>query len=130
MLYGDSAFQDKYGHKDEATGNDLANMVIICSVRYSPLLAFRPPDLEDYLKSPLRLHVLGSFLQYEMLPDHFIDDFEFEHNAEQYEEARVVRDILHKGDGMNTIDKWQVGSAIVTWNAMREIMPVDAWMTY
>jgi hypothetical protein len=65
-----------------------------------------------------------------MLPDHFIDDFEFEQDSIGYEEGKIVPNVLRKGDGMDSLDKWQIGSALATWNAMRQIMPVDAWMTY
>ncbi|KAJ9123297.1 hypothetical protein QFC22_001495 [Naganishia vaughanmartiniae] len=125
------AFQDKYGHKDEETRDQLANMVIICSRALSPLLAFRPSGPPDYLKSPLRLRVLGSFLQHEMLPDRFIRGFELDQDvAADYVEEKLDPLVLRQGLGMDSLDEWQIGSAIATWNAMRQIMTVEAWMAY
>lgn len=38
--------------------------------------------------------------------------------------------LLKRGKGMDQLDKWQVDSAMATWEAMRKIMPVEAWMVY
>jgi hypothetical protein len=38
--------------------------------------------------------------------------------------------ILRRGQGMDQLDKWQVDSAIATWQAMRSIMPIEAWLAY
>jgi hypothetical protein len=38
--------------------------------------------------------------------------------------------ILRRGRGMDQLDRWQVDSAKATWLAMRNIMPVEAWLAY
>lgn len=58
---------------------------------------------------------------FEAIPD-FINDNLYPREGEQL--------ILKRGKGMDQLDKWQVGSAVATWEAMRVIMPVEGWMAY
>lgn len=45
--------------------------------------------------------------------------------------ARAQSDlILRRGRGMDQLDRWQKDSAKATWVAMRNIMPVEAWLAY
>lgn len=80
------------------------------------------------------MHVLTNYLKHEKLPDFFLkDDVDSERLAKSTESTsgdRTHHLELHQGVKLNAPSKWQIKSAVATWNSMRKIMPVDAWMAY
>lgn len=77
------------------------------------------------------MHVLTEFLEHEVLPDGFWNSHDAEVNLQKPVVGSTSPEaILRRGEGMIAPDKGQLESALATWNAMREIMTVDAWIAY
>nr|XP_019001214.1 uncharacterized protein I203_06410 [Kwoniella mangroviensis CBS 8507]OCF64675.1 hypothetical protein I203_06410 [Kwoniella mangroviensis CBS 8507] len=89
--------------------DDLVNMVVFCTKTYSPLLTFRPPTPFDGLRSPLRAHVYSTFHPHEIQLDSIISEEDIE-NPELH---------LSRGQAGKELNKWQVGSSLATWRAMK-----------
>jgi hypothetical protein len=77
------------------------------------------------------MHVLTSFMEYEVVPDRFwgVNDEQGDFE-EQVARSTSLEWLLHRGEGTALLEQSSVGSALATWSAMREIMSVDAWMAY
>nr|XP_019046368.1 hypothetical protein I302_05112 [Kwoniella bestiolae CBS 10118]OCF25298.1 hypothetical protein I302_05112 [Kwoniella bestiolae CBS 10118] len=89
--------------------DDLVNMVVFCTKTYSPLLTFRPPTPFDGLRSPLRAHVYSTFHPNEIQLDDILSEADLEDP-----EMHLVR-----GQAAGKLNKWQVGSSLATWRAMK-----------
>ncbi|WWC94199.1 hypothetical protein V866_001039 [Kwoniella sp. B9012] len=100
--------------------DDLVNMVVFCTKTYSPLLTFRPPTPFDGLRSPLRAHVYSTFHPHEIQLDSIISEEDIE-NPELH---------LSRGQAGRELNKWQVGSSLATWRAMKTILTPEMWLAY
>ncbi|WVQ67650.1 uncharacterized protein L199_005853 [Kwoniella botswanensis] len=100
--------------------DDLVNMVVFCTKTYSPLLTFRPPTPFDGLRSPLRAHVYSTFHPHEIQLDSIISEEDVE-NPELH---------LSRGQAGKELNKWQVGSSLATWRAMKTILTPEMWLAY
>lgn len=112
----------------------------------SSTLTFRPPISADYLRSPLRHAVLGSFEDHEIVEDDDDQDDEdvdygmrYDHDPSQHQNHHRQRRAGDKMQRAKHLDRREAQAdqedeklqgALVTWHAMRSIMDVKWWAVY
>ncbi|RDB19898.1 hypothetical protein Hypma_012759 [Hypsizygus marmoreus] len=113
------AFHDLFGDlTDDKYDTDFINIVLFCTSSKVPL-TFRRPRRSDYLGSPLRRHVLDSFLSREINLDLIRNP------ANEEENSKYILTDAH-----NPLGKFQEEQGAHHWKLMRHVLPDVHWETY
>ncbi|ORX36593.1 hypothetical protein BD324DRAFT_626451 [Kockovaella imperatae] len=99
---------------------EVVNMVILCTMAYSPLLTFRPPTHLDIQRSRIRSHVYSTFHDNEISL----------HDLLGPEDWSNPLFLLSRNDSTTLRDDWQGTTSFATWRAMQKLLSRDMWMAW